>query len=185
MVGIESDGSVKGCLSIQPGNNPERDRFIEGNLREQSLAEIWNRPGAFAYSREWSLDDLSGFCRRCPFAERCRGGCRSSQVAFGGGDGNPLCVYRALAERRAKSGTATAGTAAAVLAAFLAFGVQGCAGCQSGMAMYDFTCTDTDCDGDTDTDTDTDSDTGTDTDTDTDTDPNPDGGVDGGADAGQ
>lgn len=34
-VAIESNGDVKGCLSLQ------NERFIEGNIRERSLKDIW------------------------------------------------------------------------------------------------------------------------------------------------
>ena len=46
-LGIESNGNVKGCLSILPGCGAREGDYVEGNLRETSLVEIWNRPGAF------------------------------------------------------------------------------------------------------------------------------------------
>lgn len=96
-IGIEADGGVKGCLSIQSS------RATEGNLQKESLAEIWNRPGAFAYNRGFQLDDLTGFCRTCVHAEVCRGGCLSMRTCEGGRD-NPFCYHRVatLAEQAAK-----------------------------------------------------------------------------------
>lgn len=53
------------------------DSFIEGNLREKSLEEIWNNPHAFSYNRDFNEDMLSGKCRQCEYKKRCAGGCRS------------------------------------------------------------------------------------------------------------
>ena len=96
-VGIEADGGVKGCLSIQA------DRRTEGNLQIDSFADIWHRKGAFAYNRGFRLDDLAGFCRTCEHAAVCRGGCLSMRTCEGGGE-NPFCYHRVatLAERRVR-----------------------------------------------------------------------------------
>jgi len=70
-IGIDSVGNVKGCESLYD------DRFIEGNLRNQSLKEIWNNPENFAYNRKFSYDMLTGKCKSCNKKERCAAGCRS------------------------------------------------------------------------------------------------------------
>lgn len=69
---IDSIGNVKGCGALYD------DIFIEGNLRERSLGEIWNDPGGFAYNRKFSPDQLTGRCKGCGAGDLCRGGCRSS-----------------------------------------------------------------------------------------------------------
>jgi len=74
VIGIESNGNVKGCLSLPSEKNCE-SAFLEGNVRTESLPTIWNRPGGFAYNREFSLELLGGECRTCDYAEVCRGGC--------------------------------------------------------------------------------------------------------------
>ncbi len=122
-IGIESNGNIKGCLSIMAGYNPQGADFVEGNIREASLAEIWHRPGAFAYNREWSIEQLSGFCRACRHAPQCRGGCRAKVTAFGDGVENPMCVYRVAVEEGLRHRRAPA--AAALLASSL-LGVTGC-----------------------------------------------------------
>ena len=71
VIGIDSVGNVRGCESLYD------DCFIEGNLRERSLASIWNDPDAFAYNRQFSADLLSGTCRTCAEGYRCAAGCRS------------------------------------------------------------------------------------------------------------
>jgi radical SAM protein with 4Fe4S-binding SPASM domain len=94
VVGIESGGNVKGCLSL-PSSMHGEGRFVEGNLRERSLADIWNAPGAFAYNRETADSRLTGFCGVCRYREFCRGGCTWTVYchALAGGEGNPFCFY--------------------------------------------------------------------------------------------
>jgi radical SAM protein with 4Fe4S-binding SPASM domain len=70
-IGIDSVGNVRGCESMYD------DSFIEGNLRERPLIEIWNDPNAFSYNRRFELGMLSGKCRTCEQSRRCAGGCRS------------------------------------------------------------------------------------------------------------
>jgi len=80
IIGIESNGNIKGCLSLPSAANGE-DQFVEGNVREQTLAEIWARKGAFAYNREFTTEQLGGFCKTCDYAEVCRGGCTWSRFS--------------------------------------------------------------------------------------------------------
>lgn len=70
-IGIDSVGNVRGCESMYD------EAFVEGNLRERSLADIWNDPKSFTYNRQFTLDHLEGKCRKCNYAERCAAGCRS------------------------------------------------------------------------------------------------------------
>jgi radical SAM protein with 4Fe4S-binding SPASM domain len=69
---IDSVGNVKGCGALYA------DAFIEGNVRDHSLTDIWNDPDAFAYNRRFSTERLSGKCRGCDVGDVCKGGCRSS-----------------------------------------------------------------------------------------------------------
>lgn len=75
-IGIESDGGVKGCLSIRTA------RAVEANIRDQSLREIWKNPENFKYNRNFELSDLKGECAHCEKGERCKGGCSSQSIAF-------------------------------------------------------------------------------------------------------
>ena len=123
-IGIQADGGVKGCLSLQSVS------ATEGNLHQQSLADIWNRPGAFAYNRAFAVDDLSGFCRTCTYAELCRGGCLSMRTCEGGRD-NPFCYHRvatlaARKARKARSSYSPATYAPAALLALLGLAAPGC-----------------------------------------------------------
>ncbi len=185
--GIESNGDVKGCLSTMAGCHEDKSDFIEGNIREEPLSQIWNKPGAFAYNRNWSVDDLEGFCRDCKHVEQCRGGCRTNIVHSGRGVENPDCVYRAIVEQNSCPSVQRPGRAAAmVLATLLGASTQSCEKSSSPTLTGD---TNTDAgsysDGDAgmdEDDTGTDTDTGTDIDVDTDSDTDTDSYSDGDAD---
>ncbi|MCR5808633.1 MAG: radical SAM protein [Clostridiales bacterium] len=70
-IGIDSVGNVRGCESMY---DPV---FNEGNLRERSLRDIWEDPGAFAYNRGFERSMLTGKCASCDKGGVCAGGCRS------------------------------------------------------------------------------------------------------------
>jgi radical SAM protein with 4Fe4S-binding SPASM domain len=96
VIGIESNGNIKGCLSLPSAMN-NVDAFVEGNIRQQPLAEIWNRPGAFSYNRDFSIEKMQGFCRTCDYAEICRGGCAWTAFSHTGSRlDNPYCYYRQM-----------------------------------------------------------------------------------------
>jgi radical SAM protein with 4Fe4S-binding SPASM domain len=100
VVGIESNGNVKGCLSL-PSERCGSSDFVEGNLRRASLREIWERPGAFAYNRACEPSQLRGFCGSCRLRDICRGGCVwSAHCRTGSRLDNPLCFYRVAVEHQ-------------------------------------------------------------------------------------
>ncbi len=89
VMGIESDGAVKGCPSLQTSH------YVGGNLRERPLAAIWGAPEV-GFARARTRDDLWGYCRTCVFADACLGGCTFTAHAFFGRPGNnPYCHFRA------------------------------------------------------------------------------------------
>lgn len=88
VIGIDSVGNVKGCESLYS------DEFIEGNLREESLEEIWTKEGNFAYNRKFEVGNLAGSCEGCDMGHICRGGCRGScYFTTGYRFENPYCCY--------------------------------------------------------------------------------------------
>lgn len=98
VIGIESNGNVKGCLSL-PSSRHGLDDFVEGNVRDTTLAALWSRPDAFAFNRKFEVTRLHGFCRTCRFADICRGGCSwSAFCRTGDRFDNPLCFYRVAVE---------------------------------------------------------------------------------------
>lgn len=96
VMGIESDGGVKGCPSLQ--SVP----YIGGNIRSKNLEELWSHSPELSFARNRTVEDLWGFCRSCPFASVCMGGCSfTAHSLFGKIGNNPYCHYRAktLAKR--------------------------------------------------------------------------------------
>jgi radical SAM protein with 4Fe4S-binding SPASM domain len=71
-IGLDSVGNVKGCGALYD------DAFIEGNVRERSLIDIWNDPNCFVYNRAFDPLLLSGSCQGCDVGDACKGGCRAS-----------------------------------------------------------------------------------------------------------
>lgn len=90
-LGIEADGTLKGCPSLPT------DAWASGNLREHRLAELWARAAPLRYVRERTVDDLWGLCRSCYYAEDCLAGCTwTAHVFFGRPGNNPYCHHRAV-----------------------------------------------------------------------------------------
>lgn len=95
VMGIESDGAVKGCPSLQTAS------YVGGHLRERRLREIWDAAPELAFTRVRTVDDLWGGCRSCAYAEVCMGGCSfTAHALFGRPGNNPLCYHRARRLRR-------------------------------------------------------------------------------------
>ena len=85
VIGILSNGDVTGCTSIR------NEGFIEGNIKDKSLVEIWNN--GFKYNRNLTNSKLKGLCKGCKYTE-CKGGCISSRLAFGSKySENKYCSY--------------------------------------------------------------------------------------------
>ncbi len=100
VVGIDSIGNVKGCESLYS------DEFIEGNLREESLKNIWTKEGNFAYNRNFKVANLAGACEDCDMGHICRGGCRGScYFTSGNRFENPYCCYPNKKSRKLNCGS--------------------------------------------------------------------------------
>lgn len=85
-LGIRSNGDVTGC-SILP------DEFIEGNIKDRTLPDIWKDPDCCAYNRRFRVEDLQGKCRTCEHAAICRAGCTDHALAAGTIYEYPFCLY--------------------------------------------------------------------------------------------
>lgn len=93
-LGLEADGSVKGCPSLPTAS------YTGGRVRERSILEIWNHSSELRFAREPSPEELWGFCGGCYYREVCRGGCSwTAHVFFGRRGNNPYCHHRALVHR--------------------------------------------------------------------------------------
>jgi radical SAM protein with 4Fe4S-binding SPASM domain len=92
VMGVESQGDVKGCPSLQSSS------YVQGNARTTPLRELWDAPGPMQFTSERTVESLWGFCASCPFASACMGGCTFTAHAILGKPGNnPYCHYRARA----------------------------------------------------------------------------------------
>lgn len=98
VLGIRSDGTVLGCLSLPAA-------LAAGNLRERPLAALWADDDGFAYNRRFAPALLTGACAGCAFGPVCRGGCRSlAWSATGTLFDNPRCLHRIEREGAAAPG---------------------------------------------------------------------------------
>ncbi len=77
VVGIRANGDVLGCLSLG-------DAFVEANVRDRPLGELWPATDAFDRFRHKTAAQLQGGCQRCPMAERCLAGCAAMAVSSTG-----------------------------------------------------------------------------------------------------
>jgi radical SAM protein with 4Fe4S-binding SPASM domain len=86
LIGIQSDGGVKGCLSLP-------DDLVEGNVTANNLADIWENSNSFSYNRLFSTKDLTLECAECEYGKKCKGGCLSVSTATTGKQhGDPYCL---------------------------------------------------------------------------------------------
>lgn len=94
-LGLEADGTVKGCPSLST------ETWSGGNLRDAPLREIWERASALRYTRDRTVKDLWGYCATCYYADDCRAGCTwTADVLFGKPGNNPMCHHRALEHKK-------------------------------------------------------------------------------------
>ncbi len=90
VLGIEADGTIKGCPSLPTAS------YAGGNVRELSVETLWNQTPQLAINRARSRENLWGFCKTCYYADVCKAGCTwTSHVLFGRAGNNPYCDYRA------------------------------------------------------------------------------------------
>ena len=101
VMGIESDGAVKGCPSLQTKS------YVGGRYREarahseRPIESIWRESPELAFARSRSRADLWGYCAECPLAETCLGGCSFTAHSFFGRPGNnPMCHFRAIQHKK-------------------------------------------------------------------------------------
>jgi radical SAM protein with 4Fe4S-binding SPASM domain len=93
VLGIHADGSVKGCPTLPA-------EYVGGNIRDLPLADLVDTPDV-GFNTDAGTDagvsHMWGYCRTCPHAATCRGGCTQTATTLLGKRGNnPFCHYRAL-----------------------------------------------------------------------------------------
>jgi radical SAM protein with 4Fe4S-binding SPASM domain len=75
-IGILHNGDIVACTSIRD------KRFVEGNVREKSIKEIWTNPEGFKWSKEMAKSKLKGFCSKCAYGDVCLGGCTNTRLCM-------------------------------------------------------------------------------------------------------
>jgi radical SAM protein with 4Fe4S-binding SPASM domain len=82
VLGIQSNGNVKGCLTLS-------DDFIEGNIRNTNLSDILkSRLRCSDYLNNLPLED---YCNSCEVFKKCKGGCLGMKLAINSTD-YPYCL---------------------------------------------------------------------------------------------
>jgi len=93
VLGIESDGSIKGCPSLPT------EAYVGGNVRDQSIADILSHQPELGFTRDHERNQqrLWGYCKSCYYSDICQSGCTwTTHVLSGRPGNNPYCHYRAL-----------------------------------------------------------------------------------------
>lgn len=95
--GLLHNGDVLGCASIR------EKAFIEGNIRQRPLKEIWDDPKSFEWARGLKKIDLTGSCKTCSYGDLCLGGCPNTRLTLNGSiySENEYCSYN-IAMRETK-----------------------------------------------------------------------------------
>lgn len=76
---------------------PFLHEFVAGDLRSESIQQIWENSSILRQFREVSTTDLKGKCSQCPYIPfRCRGGCRAAAYSLTGDfyAEDPMCWYK-------------------------------------------------------------------------------------------
>ncbi|MDR3179127.1 MAG: radical SAM protein [Oscillospiraceae bacterium] len=86
--GLLSNGDVVGCISL-------RDKsFVEGNIREKTLREIWESPKAFLWRRSLLSENFEGVCKNSRNSEKkCINKCINTHLAVDVYCGNQYCAH--------------------------------------------------------------------------------------------
>lgn len=90
--GILHNGDVLGCTSIRS------KEYIEGNLRERSLKDMWNDEQNFTTFRELKKEQLESECSICTYGNKCLGGCPNTRLTMNGSiySENQYCSYNQM-----------------------------------------------------------------------------------------
>lgn len=91
VIGIEADGSIKGCPSLATR------AWAGGSVRDAALVDLWERAEPLRRLRDPRAGTSRGFCASCYYASECGGGCTwMAHSLFGVAGDNPYCHHRVL-----------------------------------------------------------------------------------------
>ncbi len=88
---IDGFGDVYGCSMLISINE-----LCGGNLKKQSLTDIWYNSEIFNKIRNNKMDEIEGNCKECKLLDKCQGGCRACAFQFskslkGSDERCPIC----------------------------------------------------------------------------------------------
>ena len=90
-IGIEANGDIKGCSAMAS------EGFVAGNVKRDSLRQLWDEAAELKLSRCFERGSLWGFCATCYYAGECHAGCIwTSNTILGRYGNNPYCHHRAI-----------------------------------------------------------------------------------------
>lgn len=75
--GIRCNGNIVGCTSLRD------EFFLEDNVRNRPLKEIWEDPKSFSWNRDLCRSKLEGFCSKCQYGNYCLAGCSVMKFTSG------------------------------------------------------------------------------------------------------
>lgn len=74
--GLLHNGDIVGCTSIRDRN------FVEGNIKNKSLKEIWENSNSFSWRRNFNYQNLGPKCSNCKHNKECLGGCFNTRFTL-------------------------------------------------------------------------------------------------------
>lgn len=88
-LGILQNGDILGCTSLRD------PKFIEGNIRQRPIKDIWEDDTKFAWNRNATKNDLHGKCKICRYGSICLAGCPNTRLTMNGTieSENAYCSY--------------------------------------------------------------------------------------------
>ncbi|MDR0953702.1 MAG: radical SAM protein [Elusimicrobiota bacterium] len=92
LLGIEANGNIKGCLSLQD------PKFLAGNVKETSLLDIWADDTRFPYTRGYDATKMEGACTGCETAARCKAGCLGMAYSLHGSIYQNSYCYKSIVQ---------------------------------------------------------------------------------------
>lgn len=72
---VEPSGNILPCAVFKG-----RDDFVAGNIKSESLSQIWCESSVFDLFRKFTPSKLTGVCSRCPHLQICQGRCPGQRV---------------------------------------------------------------------------------------------------------
>jgi radical SAM protein with 4Fe4S-binding SPASM domain len=97
--GLLHNGDVLGCTSIRD------KKFIEGNVKNTDLENIWSKNNSFSWARNLKKKELDGNCKECEYGDVCLGGCPNTRLTTNGSiySDNIYCSFNNAIENTKKT----------------------------------------------------------------------------------